>query len=175
MHILGLARMRQETDMLRVRSEFWRMWKRISGWGLECTDSMLSDHFNQTMSPAKTNCTLKCILFYFHWIHLNFNLKGDSEIVKCVHLDARWGHLRSCTHTELCKNSLKNDTAAVLLRDILLSSRTEHPSNLNYHCCIYAASLWGFLIQKLELSGCFLFSKFTCHKDLSVGWSEYWS
>ena len=102
--------MRQETDMLRVRSEFWRMWKRISGSGLECTDSMLSDHFNQTMSPAKTNCTLKCILFYFHWIHLNFNLKG--EIFKCVHLDATWGHLRSCTHTELCKNSLKNDTAS---------------------------------------------------------------
>ena len=78
-------------------------------------------------------------------------------------------------HTQNCvKTAWKMTQPAVLLRDILLSSRNTL-LNLNYNGCIYAASLWGFLIQKLELSGCFLFSKFTCHKDLSVGWSEYWS
>ena len=36
-----------------LQSEFWRMSKRISGSDLECTDSMLSDHFNHTMSCQK--------------------------------------------------------------------------------------------------------------------------
>ena len=60
-HIWGLAELtplRQETDMLTVKSEFWRMSKRIPGSDLECTGSMLSDHFDHTM-PCQKNCTLK--------------------------------------------------------------------------------------------------------------------
>ena len=44
-----------------------------------------------------------------------------------------------------------------MLCDILVSSRKDHPSDLNYDCCINAASPQGFLLQRWETSDSFLF------------------
>ena len=88
---------------------------------------------------------------HFHWVHLVFQMCAliTHEVIP-----------------GLCTNSLKEfpKSAAVLffigscvLCDILVSSRKDHPSDLNYDCCINAASPQGFLLQRWETSDSFLF------------------
>ena len=72
-----MSQLRQERDMLAVKSEFWRMSKRISGWDLVCTDSMPfdhSNHSNHTLPCQKQIARWTASHFFHDWIHL----KGDS-------------------------------------------------------------------------------------------------
>ena len=162
------------------------MSKRISGSDLECTDSMLSDHFKHTI--PKTNCTLHPFqlpwqLLYLLWVvwcpdkkiirqkykkierqrpKKEFNIVVSGQYCTLTSIGSPWKDWICAPMPQeaipgLCTNSVKGfrKSTAVLFATFFFRHGTEHPSDLNYECCICAAN--PFLSQWLENSDSVLF------------------
>ena len=131
-----MSQLRQERDMLAVKSEFWRMSKRISGSDLVCTDSMPfdhSNHSNHTLPCQKQIARWTASHFFHDWIHFKRGL-WILWVFESVHL------CHTPQISQICANSLKefSKRQRAHLCDILgLSRNTLLTSIMNAaaFCC----------------------------------------